>query len=734
MIRQELDGAKKSRLEVIWASLIISLWIVLTNYALGLMKEPIGIPLAGALITLTLLAPLIYPRDSPYYDSLVFSPLFVSYMLLLNVVFSLPSIKLPLLGSLYVLFSTLLLSAVIAWNLISKLNIWELSVHLPIFFFVTFALTDGLWGVSLSVYEFIWLLSLSVVTVKNFKTYFSGIMSLMFSLLIFLGLYYVLPDLTGVPHMSIGSATEFTQVYVSLLISFTVASFINIISYSLVGRETVNLAIIVIRYFISSLTFVGLFYISMSVIFLEPFYWYLEYNLTSAFLVAVIISSVTATVAYLKVMSEKRRHLSSVLGTLEREMQSLTTVYNEVGKTGLWSEDALKEVENKLNVIKRSLEMSKAIILKKFVPVSRLQLVSDVLKNAEKQLIELSDHMKSMYAHALITYSKVVALVLATPYGDRLREGAQRFQEIERVDKIPQYVGSVANTLRESCTVLKNLVLNTYISVSEQLSVTPIETEKIEKIDCMSSKSLLEDIYFMLKSYDNMISVTLPKLRELHNRLIQTKGLVTDKLRKLKKKPLEGLEASAVLEKLYNELDEIPGIVSELEVISYLRRYSILYNNLLTIIDELINTLITDVEKVSLKIKAVYGGDVEIEDMLLGRMKRNIDLVRSKLSRDAIRSPANLMEGFENLLAELPTVLENTTLTLERLAVLNNLSKHLTLFGDYILQELAEKKSINVNELPFTTEVSVQLIWVLLMSRSDIEVYEGVIRLKEGGS
>ncbi|MEM0244466.1 MAG: hypothetical protein QXM42_04480, partial [Zestosphaera sp.] len=61
-------------------------------------------------------------------------------------------------------------------------------------------------------------------------------------------------------------------------------------------------------------------------------------------------------------------------------------------------------------------------------------------------------------------------------------------------------------------------------------------------------------------------------------------------------------------------------------------------------------------------------------------------------------------------------------------------SKHLTLFGDYILQELAEKKSINVNELPFTTEVSVQLIWVLLMSRSDIEVYEGVIRLKEGGS
>ncbi|MEM0086178.1 MAG: hypothetical protein QXD37_03945, partial [Zestosphaera sp.] len=159
MIRQELDGAKKSRLEVIWASLIISLWIVLTNYALGLMKEPIGIPLAGALITLTLLAPLIYPRDLPYYDSLAFSPLFVSYMLLLNVVFSLPSIKLPLLGSLYVLFSTLLLSAVVAWNLVSKLNIWELSVHLPIFFFVTFALTDGLWGVSLSVYEFIWLLS-----------------------------------------------------------------------------------------------------------------------------------------------------------------------------------------------------------------------------------------------------------------------------------------------------------------------------------------------------------------------------------------------------------------------------------------------------------------------------------------------------------------------------------------------------------------------------------------------
>lgn len=734
MSRQKLDEAKRSRLEVVWASLVISLWIILTNYALGLIREPIGIPLTGALITLTLLAPVIYPRDLPYYDSLVFSPLFVSYMLLLNVVFSLPSVKLPLLGSLYVLFSTLLFSAVIAWNLVSKLNIWELSTHLPIFFFVTFALTDDLWGASLSVYEFIWLFSLSVIAIKNFKTYFSSIMSLAFSLLVFLGLYYVLPDLTGVPHVSIGSATEFTCLYASLLISFTVASFINIISYSLVGKETVNLAIFVIRHFISALTFVGLFYISMSVILLAPFYGYLEYNLTSAFLVTVIVSSITATVTYLRIIAEKRKHLSSVLGVLERDVQTLEAVYNEVSKTGLWSEETLREVEDELSKIKNSLEISKSVISKRFVSVGRLQLVSDVFKNAEKRLIELSDHVKSMYTQALITYSKIVALVLATPYGDRLREGTQRFQEVERVDKIPQYVGSVANTLRESCTMLKNLVLNTYISVSEQLSVTPIEIDKIEGIDCMSSKSLLDDIYFMLKSYDDIVNVTLPKLRELHSRLIQAKGLVTDKIRKLKKKPLEGLESSSILEKLHNELDEVPGIVSELEVLSYLRRYSILYNNLLTITDELVNTLITDVERVSLKIKAVYGGDIEIEDLLLGRMKRNIDLVRSKLSRDSIRSPANLMEGFKNLLAELPAVLENTTLALERLAILNNLSKHLALFSDYVLQELTERKSINVSELPFTTEVSVQLIWVLLMSRSNIEVYEGVIRLKEGGS
>lgn len=107
MSKSELDKAKRSRLEVIWVSLLISLWIVLTGYALGLMREPIGIPLAGALVTLTMIAPLIYPKDLPYYDSLVFSPLFVSYILLINVVFSLPSIKLSLLGSLYLLTPTI---------------------------------------------------------------------------------------------------------------------------------------------------------------------------------------------------------------------------------------------------------------------------------------------------------------------------------------------------------------------------------------------------------------------------------------------------------------------------------------------------------------------------------------------------------------------------------------------------------------------------------------------------
>lgn len=733
MGRQKLDEVRRSRLGVIWASLAISLWIILTTYVLGLMKEPVGIPLAGSLVVLTISTPLVYPRDIPHYDSLVFSPLFISYILLLNVAFSLHSVRLPLLGSLYVLFSTLLLLAVVTWNLVSKLSVWELSIHLPIFFFVTLALSDGLWRASPSVYEFIWLLSLSVIAVKNFRTYLSGIMSLGFSLLVFPGLYYLLPDLTGVPHLSVGSATEFTYLYASLLMSFTVASFINVISYNLVGRKIVSWTLFVVRYFISTLMFVGLFYISMSVILLAPFYGYLEYNLTSAFLVAIITSSITASVAYLRIISDERERLKSVMSVLERDVQTLETVYGAVSETGLWSEEALRKVEDELDKIKSRLEVSRNVISKRFVSMSRLQLVSDAFKNVEKQLNELSDQVRSMYSHALITYSKIMALVLATPYGDHLREGVQRFQEVDRVDKMPQYVGLVANTLRESCTILKNLILNTYMSVSEQLPITPIDADRIEGIDCIHGKSLLEDIYFMLRSYNDMINATLPKLRELHNRLLQTKGLIADKIRKLKKKSLEELESSAILEKLYSELYEVPEIVSELEALSYLKRYSISYNNLLTITDELINTLIMDMERVSLKIKAVYGEDMGVEDLLLGRMTRTIGLVRSKLSKDSIRSPANLMEGFENLLAELPTILENTTLILERLAILNNLSKHLALFSDYVLQELREKKSINVNELPFTTEVSVQLIWVLLTSRSDIEVYEGVIRLKEGG-
>ncbi len=733
MSRLELSKFKRSRLRVIWVSLVISLWVVLTSYALGLTKEPIGISLTGALIILTLLVPIVYPKDTPHYDSLIFSPLFVSYMLLLNVAFSLYGAKLLLMGSLYVLFSTLLLSVVITWNLVSKLNIWELSVHLPIFFFITFTLSDGLWGVGSSVYEFIWLLSLSIITVRNFKTYFSGILSLILAPLVFLGLYYILPDLTGIPHMGLGSTAEFTCVYVSLIVSFTVASFINIISYSLTGKETANLIINIVRYLMSALTFIGLFYISMSVTLLTLFYTYLEYNLTSALLVTIIVSSITATVGYTGMISEKRKYLSSVLEVLERNVQTLEAVYNEMYETGLWSERTLKEVENKLNNIKGSLEISKNIIFKKFVPVSKLQLVNDVLKNNERQLNELSDYMKSMYNYALITYSKVVALVSATPYGNRLRESSQSFQEVEKVDMIPQYVGSVANVLRESCVTLKNLVLNTYVVASEQLPITPIETGKIEGIDCMSSKSLLEDTYFLLKNYDNIINVALPRLRELHSKLLQAKGLVIDRLRRIKEKSLEDFESSVSLEKLRNELDEVPEILSELEVLSYLRRYSTLYSNLLTILDELINTLITDMEKVSLKIRTAYRENVEVGDMLLGRIKRNIDLIRSKLDKDAIRSPKSLTEGFENLLTELPIILENTMLVLERLIILNNLSKYLTLFSDYILQELAERKSINVNELPFSTEVSVQLIWVLLINRSDIEVYEGVIRLKEGG-
>jgi hypothetical protein len=365
--------------------------------------------------------------------------------------------------------------------------------------------------------------------------------------------------------------------------------------------------------------------------------------------------------------------------------------------------------------------------------VGRLQLINDVLENTRKELGEISERMKSMYSNALITHSKIVALILATPYSTRFRGGSQKFEEVGDVGEIPQYVSSVANTLRESCSTLKNLVLNAYIAVSEHLPPPPVELNNIEKIDCATSKSLLDDLRLMLESYDNIINTTLPKLRELHSKYIEIKGLVGDKLRKLKEKNLEGFESPAILEELYGELDEVSGIISELEVLSYLRRYSSIYNNLLVILDKLINTLNSDLGKVSLKIRAIYGENAEIEDLLLGRMKRNVDLIKSKASKDGIRSPANLVEGLGNLLLELPTILENAVVVLERLVILNHLFRHLALFSDYVMQELTEKKSINVNELPFTTDVSVQLIWVLLVSRGDIEVYEGVVRLKEGG-
>ncbi|MEM3949072.1 MAG: hypothetical protein QXM76_05705, partial [Zestosphaera sp.] len=63
---------------------------------------------------------------------------------------------------------------------------------------------------------------------------------------------------------------------------------------------------------------------------------------------------------------------------------------------------------------------------------------------------------------------------------------------------------------------------------------------------------------------------------------------------------------------------------------------------------------------------------------------------------------------------------------------LNNLAEHLKPFGDYIMYELSRRGTVNINELPFTTEVSIQLLWILLMSRTDIEVREGVVYMKRG--
>lgn len=719
---------KYQRLKKIWVSLLISLWIVLTSYALDLLKEPVGIPITGSLIVLTLIAPLIYPRDIPNYDAIIFTPLFVSFILLTNVAFSLPTVKMPLIGSLYVIFSTLLLSIVILWNLVTKPSVWELATHLSIFYFLTLTLLE-VEGLGLNAYMFIWILALTTLAVRSSKAFLSGLMSLSLSLLVFLGVHYLVPEISAVPHVHIMTPTELTHLYLSVLVSFAIASFTSLLTRAGLKKEA-NVVVVVLSYLIPLITFVGLFYLSMSVLRFAAFYSYIEFNMASAILTGIIASSLATSIYYTRTLSEVRKDLASALEKQSREIESLRLVLQEMKNSDLWDEGELKSAEDRLLSLVKIVEASRAELSKRLLSTAELQTLRETTEFMERETRDVSGTLVTMYNKSLSILSKSVAVVSATPYSESSKERLSRLHEVSTAKDIPTYIGLVEDLLRDNCLRLKDLVLNTYVALTEQLNTISVGITKVSDIECTTSTMVVKNLDLILSTYTDLMDLAIPRLRSIHSGLLSSKGLVDSLLRKLSKKPLRGLDSPVVVDKIYHELAETPEVFSEPEILLFLKRYASTYNNLIILLNELSDALMRDLGKVALKIKSIYGENVDIEDLFLSRLKKYIDLIKAKVGKESITSPANLIEGFNEILKELPSMLENASVVLERLIILNNLAEHLPLFSDYVMYELTRKGALSVNELPFTTEVSVQLVWILLMSRGDIEVREGSIYLK----
>lgn len=721
---------ENTRLRGFLVSLVISVWILVTSHALNTLHDPIGMTITGSLIVLTLFIPLLYPRDDPRYYALVFTSLFLSYIVIVNVAFSFSSAKLPPMGSLYVTLTTLLMTTVIAWNLATKLSLWELSSHLPIFFFLTISIMRELTDMGANIYMFIWILALATITSRNFKTYLSDIMGITFSLLPFIGVYYLVPDVETVPHLLIASAEGPIGLFLTTIVSFTIASFISILTRTTPSGEVTNVLAVVASQLLPLLGFVGSFYLSLSVLRSEPFYSYLEFNIVSSILTGIITSSLTMTSYYVRVVAKERKRLMSLLNGLTDEIDVLKRVYDTMKNSGLWSEEELETVKSTIAELERMARSSRIELSKRLISATRFQTLRDVMEFMRRDIDKVSANMLELFSNSLNVLTKSIALITATPYSsEHLREKLPNMPTYSVTD-VSSRIGAVSGLLRDSCSRLKSLILNTYMTTTEQLGSIPVEINKIENIDCSSSTSMVRDVSLMLAVYSNLTDFMLPRVRGIHSGLINLRSLLNSMLDKLNKKPLRGLDSAPLIEKMHHVLTDIPEIVSETEAISYLRTCAATYANLLNILNDLCNVLFSDINKVGMKIKAVYGENIDVEELLLSRLRRHVDLIKSKASKESITTPTNLVSGFNELLAEMPSILENVALVLDRLAILNNLTEYLQLFSDYIMYELSRKGVVNVNELPFTTEVSIQLLWILLMSRTDVEMREGVVYLK----
>ncbi len=711
------------------ASVALAAWVLLYGYALNVMKYPFGIAVCGAFITLIIGHVILVRSDR---KGIPFTMAYTAYVIL--TLFSLAKSIHPAVqwASEFLVFSVLSVVFVAFYDVLTKISNWELLPQLILLYALAIALlgVDG--------WVLITLLGLATALVCSMRSLIGYLMSLVFALLPFIGIPAVVYNAGNLPHITLPGLHVGSMAYVTALVVTYVAL---VIAGGIGGILAMTFWKSLTRPEKAPRTLMNSFSIAMSGVVFNVLVIALVYLLAPWLNEVIVVKSVALTListfatALLINTTLFRREIKRLLKDFEERSESLLHMLdnvreavNALASVGVTNEK-IEELRSRTNEIITNLRRIKERVSSNPSP-DTLKSAFNELNMVEKDVTEVEKEIVDTFTSLATTVQSLKPIM--DPYvriPEDLWLKAVTATKVEGIEDVLIKANALRRIAERLCTYLEKAVNQ---SLTELGKVLGIKAIPVEPMKCSNWRNPISALKGIVRKYTLILARNKHAIQETYNKLLRLKEVFLMLEKDVKENDLQSTNSGMLLSEASGILSEVPDVIPSTH--SAIRIIKGVTEKLREIIARLPEALRADLNLLLGSSRTNTTTEVASTLHALSNVSERLSYLcetLENLSKEGAEgSYAQLIATYDSVL---PKLLKRIMNNLKELSAMRRRTGLIPVVMEYIDYLLTKKGgTLSLEELPFKRDASIHFIQLYAISRKDIEVLEGGIRVRGG--
>ncbi len=710
-------------------SAVLAAWVLLYGYALSVVRYPFSMAVCGAFIILIVSHAILVRSDR---KGTPFTMAYAAYVIL--TLFSLAKNIHPAVrwASEFLVFSVLSVVFIAFYDMLVKVSNRDLLPQLVLLYALAISLLGASGWVLIS------LLGLATALVCSMRSLIGYLMSLVFALLPFIGIPAVVYNAGNLPHITLPGLHVGSMAYVTALV-------VTYVALAIAGGVGGILAIT----FWKSLTrpekvprtLMNSFSIAISGIVFNALVIVLVYLLAPWLNGVLVVKSVTLTLIstftaalltnttlfrreikrLLKDFEERSEHILRVLDNVRDAVNALTSV-------GVTNEKT-EELRSRTNEIIVNLRRIKERVSSNPSP--------DTLKSALNELDIIKKDTAEVEREIVDTFTSLTTTVqslkpIMDPYvriPEDLWLKAVTATKVEGIEDILIKANALRRIAERLCTYLEKAINQSLAELEKVLGIKAIPEEPMK---CSNWRNPISALKGIVREYTLILARNKHAIQETYNKLLKLKEFFLTLEKDVKENDLQNTNFGMLLSEASSILSEVPDVIPSTH--SATRVIKDVTEKLREIIAKLPEALKADLNLLLEGSRTNTATEVASTLHALSDVGERLNYLcetLENLNKEGTEgSYAQLITAYDSVL---PKLLKKIVDNLKELAAMHRRTGLIPVVMEYIDYLLMKKGGVlSLEDLPFKRDASIHFIQLYAISRKDVEVLEGGIRIRGG--